>query len=68
MLEGALTAVIGVVSWFYLPSSPTQTASWFRGMDGWFTERGEVIMVNRVLRDDPAKVNKPLTFHANEQY
>ena len=58
-LEGALTAIIGVVSWFYLPPSPTETASWFRGKDGWFTEREEVIMVNRVLRDDPAKVSSP---------
>jgi MFS family permease len=56
VLEGALTLVIGVISWFYLPPSPTQTASWFRGKDGWFSEREEVIMVNRVLRDDPAKV------------
>jgi hypothetical protein len=55
-LEGALTAIIGIVSWFYLPPSPTQTASWFRGKDGWFNEREEVIMVNRVLRDDPGKV------------
>ncbi|KAL2857226.1 major facilitator superfamily domain-containing protein [Aspergillus pseudoustus] len=54
-LEGALTAIIGVISWFYLPPSPTQTASWFRGKDGWFSEREEVIMVNRVLRDDPGK-------------
>lgn len=56
MLEGAVTFTIGVISWFYLPPSPTQTASWFRGKDGWFSEREEVIMVNRVLRDDPAKV------------
>ncbi|QKX54289.1 uncharacterized protein TRUGW13939_01374 [Talaromyces rugulosus] len=55
VLEGALTAIVGVLSWFYLPPSPTQTASWFRGKDGWFTEREETIMVNRVLRDDPAK-------------
>ncbi|CAI7591859.1 unnamed protein product [Penicillium glandicola] len=55
VLEGALTFIIGVISWFYLPPSPTQTASWFRGKDGWFTEREEIIMVNRVLRDDPAK-------------
>ncbi|KAF9872030.1 hypothetical protein CkaCkLH20_10367 [Colletotrichum karsti] len=54
-LEGALTAIIGVLSWFYLPPSPTQTASWFRGKDGWFSEREEVIMVNRILRDDPSK-------------
>ncbi|KFY24878.1 hypothetical protein V491_01981 [Pseudogymnoascus sp. VKM F-3775] len=54
-LEGALTVIIGFVSWFYLPPSPTQTSSWFRGKDGWFNEREEVIMVNRVLRDDPAK-------------
>ncbi|KAL4921853.1 major facilitator superfamily domain-containing protein [Aspergillus aurantiobrunneus] len=54
-LEGALTAIIGALSWFYLPPSPTQTASWFRVRDGWFSEREEVIMVNRVLRDDPGK-------------
>ena len=58
-LEGALTAAIGIVSWFvnaleepsknitnlsrfYLPPSPTQTKSRFRGKDGWFTERDEV--------------------------
>lgn len=59
-LEGGLTAIIGVLSWFYLPPSPTQTASRFRGKDGWFTEREEIIMVNRVLRDDPAKVCQPV--------
>lgn len=55
-IEGGMTAIIGFISWFYLPPSPTQTKSWFRGKDGWFTEREEVIMVNRVLRDDPSKV------------
>jgi hypothetical protein len=54
-LEGALTALIGIVSFFYLPPSPTQTASAFRGKDGWFSDREEVIMVNRILRDDPGK-------------
>jgi MFS family permease len=57
-LEGGLTAIIGIVSWFYMPPSPTQTASKFRGKDGWFSEREEIIMVNRILRDDPAKVRR----------
>ncbi|TDZ31861.1 putative transporter [Colletotrichum spinosum] len=54
-IEGAVTALIGVASWFYLPPGPTQTAGGLRGKDGWFTEREEVIMVNRILRDDPSK-------------
>ncbi|KAF4916860.1 putative transporter [Colletotrichum viniferum] len=54
-LEGGLTAVIGILSWFYLPPSPTQSAGGLRGKDGWFSEREEIIMVNRILRDDPSK-------------
>jgi hypothetical protein len=59
-LEGLLTGLIGIASWFYLPPSPTQSATksnWniFRGKDGWFNEREEKIMVNRILRDDPSK-------------
>lgn len=38
-----LTGLIGIVSWFYLPPSPTQTASKFRGKEGWFNEREEKI-------------------------
>lgn len=60
LIEGALTGVIGVLTWFYLPASPTQTArskykGWLRPKEGWFTEREEVIMVTRILRDDPGK-------------
>lgn len=54
-LEGTLTGLIGIFSFFYLPPSPTQTASRFRGKKGWFDEREEKIMVNRVVRDDPSK-------------
>ncbi|KAF2207447.1 hypothetical protein CERZMDRAFT_102345 [Cercospora zeae-maydis SCOH1-5] len=54
-LEGTLTGLIGILSYFYLPPSPTQTASRFRGKDGWFNEHEEKIMVNRILRDDPSK-------------
>ncbi|KAF2719843.1 phthalate transporter [Polychaeton citri CBS 116435] len=54
-LEGTLTGLIGIASWFYLPPSPCQTASKLRGKNGWFNEHEEKIMVNRVLRDDPSK-------------
>ncbi|KAI5795367.1 major facilitator superfamily domain-containing protein [Peziza echinospora] len=54
-LEGILTGLIGILAYFYLPPSPTQTASKFRGKEGWFTEHQEKVMVNRVLRDDPSK-------------
>lgn len=59
VLEGGVTAIVGILSWFYLPPSPCQTASRFRGKDGWFNEREERIMVNRILRDDPNKVGSP---------
>lgn len=55
-LEGLITLLIGVFSGFYLPASPTQTKGGIRGKDGWFSEREEIIMVNRILRDDPGKV------------
>jgi hypothetical protein len=60
-IEGSLTGLIGIAAWFYLPASPTQTARQgrFRGLlrpkKGWFTDREEVIMVTRILRDDPNK-------------
>lgn len=48
-----------------MPSSPTSTASWFRGKHGWFTEREEKIMINRIIREDPSKSSmhnrEPLT-------
>jgi hypothetical protein len=53
----------GNVDWFdwycFLVLSSTQPtkSNWniFRGKDGWFNEREEKIMVNRILRDDPSK-------------
>lgn len=43
------------MSWFLMPAGPTQTAGILRGKAGWFTEREELILVNRLLRDDPSK-------------
>jgi MFS family permease len=45
LLEGLLTVGIALVSFIWLPASPTQTKTllWRKG---WFSEREEVIMVN----------------------
>lgn len=65
LIEGLLTLVISIVSFLYLPVSPTSTTSilWRKP---WYTEREEVIMVNRILRDDPAKgltaIQEPATW------
>lgn len=65
LLEGLLTFIIGAISFLYLPQSPVSTKSvlWRKQ---WYTEREEVIMINRLLRDDPAKgltaIKEPVTF------
>ncbi|KAK4184324.1 permease of the major facilitator superfamily [Podospora australis] len=55
LLEGIVSLIIGIFSWVLMPPGPCQTANWFRGKNGWFNEREEKIMVNRLLRDDPSK-------------
>lgn len=61
---GLITFVIGLASYLYLPASPTHTTGIFWRRP-WYTERQEVIMTNRILRDDPAKgltaLKQPLT-------
>ncbi|KAL1413584.1 hypothetical protein Q8F55_001358 [Vanrija albida] len=64
-IEGTMTFLIGVFAFFYLPPGPTQTDRNMWGKirakitgkphAGWFTEREEKIIVNKVLRDDPTK-------------
>lgn len=46
LIEGLVTLAVGLISYFLMPPGPTQTKAWFRPK-GWFTEREEVIMVNR---------------------
>ena len=55
LIEAIITLFVGFFSWGLMPPGPCQTRSWFRGQDGWFSEREEGIMVNRLLRDDPSK-------------
>ncbi|KAH0834833.1 allantoate permease [Lanmaoa asiatica] len=54
VVDRLITLAIGIASFFNMPPSPTQTRTWFRPK-GWFTEREEFIIVNKVLRDDPTK-------------
>jgi len=69
LLEGIVTLIIGILSWGLMPPGPTQTKNWFRGKNGWFTDREEYIMVNRLLRDDPSKgdMNNRYVFVSTER-
>lgn len=54
LIEGLFTLIIGVSSFFLMVPSASQTKKpWNK--KGWFTEREQKIVVNRVLRDDPSK-------------
>ncbi|KIW91501.1 uncharacterized protein Z519_07467 [Cladophialophora bantiana CBS 173.52] len=55
LIEGLLTFVLGLIAFMLMPPGPCQTANWARGKKGWFTEREETIMVNRIIREDPSK-------------
>lgn len=54
ILEGIITLAIGVWSFYAMVPSAVQTKSKLNPK-GWFTDREEKIVVNRVLRDDPSK-------------
>ncbi|KXX81241.1 hypothetical protein MMYC01_203193 [Madurella mycetomatis] len=54
LVEGLITLLIGLASFFNMPASAVQTKTWFRP-NGWFSDREVAILVNRVLRDDPSK-------------
>ncbi|GEQ68831.1 hypothetical protein JCM33374_g2500 [Metschnikowia sp. JCM 33374] len=54
IIEGAITLSIGIWGFFVMVPSALETKSKFNPK-GWFNEREEKIVVNRVLRDDPSK-------------
>lgn len=53
-VEGLITLAIGLASYNIMVPLAVQTATAF-SPHGWFTEKQEKIVVNRVLRDDPSK-------------
>ncbi|ANB14063.1 hypothetical protein AWJ20_5019 [Sugiyamaella lignohabitans] len=55
LIEALLTLLVGVLAYGVMLPAPTKSKSWFRGKNGWFNEREEKIIVNRILRDDPSK-------------
>ncbi|KAI0528189.1 major facilitator superfamily transporter [Xylaria bambusicola] len=54
LVEGLFTFLIGIASFFLMPTSPAKTKSWWNPK-GYFTEKEEKIIVNSVIRDDPGK-------------
>ncbi|KAM3122047.1 hypothetical protein CJJ07_005071 [Candidozyma auris] len=54
IIEGIFTLCIGLAAFYLMVPSAVQTKNKLHPK-GWFTEREEKIVVNRVLRDDPSK-------------
>ena len=54
LIEGGFTLLIGIASWFLMVPSAVQTKTKWNPK-GWFTDKEEKIVVNRILRDDPTK-------------
>ncbi|CAA7261998.1 unnamed protein product [Cyclocybe aegerita] len=55
LVDGIITIVVAVFTWFYLPRDMTSTSGGFRGRKPWFNERQVQIAVTRVIRDDISK-------------
>jgi len=54
LIEALISFVIGALSFLFLVPGPSQTKTWWNPK-GYFSEKEEKIIVNRVLRDDPSK-------------
>jgi hypothetical protein len=44
-LQGLITLVVGILASGLMPAAPTKTASWFRGRNGWFSERYRILLL-----------------------
>ncbi|KAI1311248.1 major facilitator superfamily transporter [Xylaria venustula] len=54
LVEGLFTFLVGIASFFFMPTSPARTKSWWNPK-GYFTDKEVKIIVNSVIRDDPGK-------------
>lgn len=54
IIEGAITLAMGIAAFFQMVPLVVSTKTWYRPK-GWYTERQQAILVNKILRDDPAK-------------
>ncbi|KAI9285182.1 major facilitator superfamily domain-containing protein [Umbelopsis sp. AD052] len=58
LIDGILTDVVAVISYFYLPATLSDTDKWIFFRKSWFTERETQIAVTRLIRDDLTKNNQ----------
>ncbi|EFX05825.1 major facilitator superfamily transporter [Grosmannia clavigera kw1407] len=54
LIEALITITIGFLSFLFLVPGPCETRTRWNP-DGYYSDREETILVNRVLRDDPSK-------------
>ncbi|KAF8990706.1 MFS general substrate transporter [Cyathus striatus] len=55
IVDGIITLVVAIATWFYLPLNLTSTSGGIRGLKPWFNDKQVCIAVTRVVRDDISK-------------
>ncbi|KIY68935.1 MFS general substrate transporter [Cylindrobasidium torrendii FP15055 ss-10] len=55
LVDGIITVVAAVATWFYLPKDVSTTKGGIRGFKPWFDQRQVFIGVTRIVKDDPSK-------------
>ncbi|KAJ3821902.1 MFS general substrate transporter [Lentinula raphanica] len=55
LVDGIITVIVAVLTWFYLPRNAALTKGGIRGLKPWFDARQVRIAVTRIVRDDPSK-------------
>ncbi|KAF8994908.1 MFS general substrate transporter [Cyathus striatus] len=55
LVDGIITVIVAVATWFYLPATLVKTHGGLRGPKAWFTKRQIQIALTRVIKDDASK-------------